>query len=199
VYHENLSTVKYLKNRYFLLYEVTFLSLMASLVYVFKTYFKSPIGLAGHNGLFWVIPFIIGVGITRKFGSSTYIGLLSGLLIGTIGMNDEGILKIFEWAAMGIAIDLLAYLFQGHLGNVVVGFIIGAFGNLVKGTVNYSIGIFLTPSANIILLGIGPALLSHLVFGGLGGIISAIILNRIQHLRFPRRSPDKQQATLMSP
>ncbi len=177
------------KKKYFVLYEVCFLSLMAALVYVFKTYFKTPIGLAGHNGLVWVIPFIMGIGITRKFGSSSYIGLLSGLLIGTIGMSDEGILKVFEWAAMGFAIDLIAFVFKGHLDNVAVGFVIGAFGNLTKGIVNYSLAIFLTPVANVILLGIGPILTSHLIFGGIGGVISAVILNRIWHLRFPRRTP----------
>jgi len=182
-----------LKKRYFVLYELCFLSLMASLVYVFKTYFKTPIGLSGHNGLFWVIPFIIGVGITRKFGSSSYVGLLSGLLIGSIGMNDEGILKVFEWVAMGFTIDILAFFFKGHLDNIAVGFVIGAFGNLAKGIVNFSLGIWLTPNANIIILGFGPAMISHLVFGGLGGIIAAIILNRVRHLRFPRRSTDKQK------
>lgn len=169
---------------------------MAALVYVFKTYFKTPISLSGHNGLVWVIPFIVGTGITRKFGASSYIGILSGLLIGTIGMSDESIFKFFEWAAMGFAIDLIAVLFKGHLDNLAVGFVIGAFGNLTKGIVNYSLSIFLTPAANIILLGIGPALTSHLIFGGLGGLISAIILNRIERIRFPQHTSDgKFEAT----
>jgi hypothetical protein len=165
---------------------------MAGLVYVFKTYFKTPIGLSGHNGLFWVIAFIVGVGITRKIGSSTYVGVLSGLLIGAIGMNDEGILKVLEWVAMGIAIDGLAFAFKDHLDNVAVGFVIGAFGNLVKGSVNYSVTVALGFNANILLLGFGPAMLSHLVFGGLGGVVSAIILNRIRHLRFPRQTTTTQ-------
>jgi hypothetical protein len=41
--------------------------------------------------------------------------------------------------------------------------------------VNFSPGIFLTPNANIILLGLGPALLSYLVFGGWAEVISAVI------------------------
>jgi hypothetical protein len=182
------------KKKFFVLYEICFLSLMAALVYIFKTYFKTPIGLSGHNGLFWVIPFIVGVGVTRKLGSSLYIGVLSGLLIGVIGMNDEGIFKVFEWVAMGIAIDLLAFVFKGHLGNVLVGFVIGAFGNLAKLPVNFAVASFLQINANVILLGLGLAAVSHLVFGGLGGVISAVILNRIQHLRFPKREHDKGKA-----
>lgn len=169
---------------------------MASLVYIFKTYFRSPIGLAGHNGLLWVIPFIIGVGITKKFGSSSYVGVLSGLLIGVIGMNDEGIFKFFEWAVMGFAIDVLAFVFKGHLGNVLAGFVIGAFGNLSKLAVNFSVATLLNINANVILLGLGLASVSHLVFGGLGGVISAIILNRIQHLRFPKRKNESSPPAL---
>ena len=36
----------------------------------------------------WVIPFIIGISVTKKFGSGTFIGVLPGLLMGTIGMAD---------------------------------------------------------------------------------------------------------------
>jgi len=169
------------------LYEICFLSFMSALVYVFKTYFKTPIGLSGHNGLVWVIPFIIGVGVIRKFGCASYIGLLSGLLIGTIGMSDEGIFKLFEWVALGFTIDVAASLFKGHMGNPAIGFAVGAFGNLAKGFVNFSLGIYLTPAAHILVLGLAPALASHLVFGGAGGIISAIILNRIQHIKFPNQ------------
>jgi hypothetical protein len=166
---------------------------MSALVYVFKTYFKTPIGLSGHNGLFWVIPFIIGVGVVRKFGCASYIGLLSGLLIGTIGMSDEGIFKLFEWVALGVSIDVAAFLFKGHMGNLAVGFVVGALGNLAKGFVNFSLGIYLTPAAHILVLGLAPALTSHLIFGGIGGIISAIILNRIQHIKFPNQQQVDQK------
>jgi hypothetical protein len=41
--------------------------------------------------------------------------------------------------------------------------------------VNFSTGIFLTPNANIIPLGLGPTLLSYFVFGGWEEVISAVI------------------------
>jgi hypothetical protein len=173
------------QKKYFLVYEVSFLSLMAALVYVFKTYFRTPIQLPGHTAIFWVIPFIIGIGLTNKFGAGTYIGVLSGLLIGFIGMADTGPLKVFEYMAMGLTMDILALAFKGHLTNIVVGFIMGAFGSFTKMVVNYSITGALISNANIILVGIGIAGASHLIFGGAGGAISGIVLNRIRHIRFP--------------
>ncbi len=179
------------RKKYFLVYEVSFLSLMAALVYVFKTYFRTPIQLPGHTAIFWVIPFIIGIGLTKKFGTGTYIGVLAGLLIGFVGMADTGPLKVFEYIAMGLSMDILALAFKGHLTNIFVGFILGAFGSFVKMVVNYSITSAIISNANIILVGIGIAGASHLIFGGAGGAISGIVLNRIRHVQFPQRKDNE--------
>ncbi|MCW4017957.1 MAG: cobalt ABC transporter permease [Candidatus Bathyarchaeota archaeon] len=174
--------------KYFLLYEVCFLSLMAALVFVLKTFFKTPMRLPGHNAILWVIPFIVGIGLVRKFGSGTYIGVLSGLLIGTIGMGSTGILKVFEYTAMGVTMDLFGIFFKEHLGNVFVAVLLGAFGSFAKMAVNYSITSALSLNANILLAGIGIAGASHLIFGAAGGIIAGIILNRVRVLYFPNKS-----------
>jgi hypothetical protein len=185
------------RKKYFLVYEVSFLSLMAALVYVLKTFLKTPIGVPGHTAVFWVIPFIIGIGLTRKFGSGTYVGLLSGLLIGAMGTSDKGFLEVFEYAVMGITMDLSAVVFKGHLGNVLVGVILGAFGSFDKMLVNFYITSAIGQNANILLAGIGVAGASHLIFGGAGGVISSLILNRVQHVHFPShaRQNDKKTPT----
>jgi hypothetical protein len=174
------------RSKYFLVYEVAFLSLMASLVYVFKTYFRTPIQLPGHTAILWVIPFIFGIGLVRKFGVGTYVGLLSGLLIGFVGMADTGPFKVFEYLAMGLTMDILALVFMGHLTNPLVGLMLGAFGSFNKMLVNYSITSALSVNANILLVGIGIAGTAHLIFGGAGGVISSIVLGRIRHVQFPR-------------
>jgi hypothetical protein len=182
-----------INKRYFLVYEVSFLSLMAALVYVFKTYFRTPIQLPGHTAIFWVIPFIIGIGMTKKFGAGTYIGVLSGLLIGFVGMADTGPFKVFEYIAMGLTMDVLALVFKGHFTNLLVGLVLGAFGSFDKMLVNYAITSALSVNANILLAGIGVAGASHLIFGGAGGAISSIVLGRVQHIQFPNRQSKKQK------
>lgn len=182
------------QKKYFLVYEVAFVSLMAALVYVFKTFFRTPIQLPGHTAIFWVIPFIIGIGLTRKFGAGTYIGVLSGLLIGFVGMADTGLFKVFEYTAMGLTMDVLALAFSGHLTNPLVGFVLGAFGSFSKMIVNYSITSALSVNANILLVGIGIAGASHLIFGGAGGIIAGIILNRISHFQFPNHIENEKSS-----
>jgi hypothetical protein len=180
------------RKKYFLVYEVTFLSLMAALVYVFKTFFKTPIQLPGHTAIFWVIPFIVGIGLLQKFGSGTYIGVLSGLLIGFVGGADTGPFKVFEYIAMGFTMDVLGVVFKGHLTNLLVGVILGAFGSFDKMLVNFYITSAIGQSANILLAGIGVAGASHLIFGGAGGAISAIIVNRVRHIRLPNHVDKKK-------
>jgi hypothetical protein len=168
---------------------------MAALVYIFKTFFKTPIGLPAHTAIVWVIPYIIGIGLTKKFGAATYIGILSGLLMATIGMADKGMLEVFEWTAMGFTMDVLALVFRGHLGNPLVGIILGAFGSFDKTLVNYYISAQLFSNTNLLIAGIGVAGTSSLIFGGAGGAISAIIVNRIQHVHFPNQATKKIEKT----
>ncbi|MCL4429465.1 MAG: hypothetical protein M1167_01815, partial [Chloroflexi bacterium] len=105
---------------------------------------------------------------------------------------DTGPFKVFEYTAMGLTMDVLALVFKGHLTNLLVGFILGAFGSFDKMVVNYSITSALSVNANVLLVGIGIAGASHLIFGGAGGVISGIILNRIRHVQFPRRRPEEK-------
>lgn len=189
--------------KYFLVYEMTFLSLMATLVYVLMTYFKTPMHFPGHMAVFWVIPFIVGIGVTRKFGSCIYIGVLAGLLLGTIGGADKGPFEVFEYIAMGFTMDILAVVFKGHLGNILVGCILGAFGSFDKLLVNYSITSALALNVNVLIAGIGLAGAIHLIFGGAGGIASSAIVNRVQRLHFfpnqaTQRSKTQKTASVAS-
>lgn len=119
--------------------------------------------------------------------------VLSGLLLAVFGMADKGILEVFEWTAMGITMDLLALVFRGHLGNVLVGCVLGAFGSFDKTMVNYYITSMIGQNSHILIAGIGIAGTSSLIFGGAGGIISAIIVNRIQHLHFLNQASKKPE------
>jgi hypothetical protein len=51
--------------------------------------------------------------------------------------------------------------------------------------VNYSITGALITNANVILVGIGIAGSVHLIFGGAGGALSSVVLNRIRYLQLP--------------
>lgn len=167
------------KKPYFSLYEVTLLSLCAALIVVLNTLLSVPLKVPGHTGIYWVVPVIIGVGIVKKPGAGTYIGLISGVLATLFGINTLHVLNLFTYLAMGAAVDISGLLFFYRLDNMAAGFIAGAAGNLAKMVVNYALQTFLGIPAAFIIIGIGVASVTHFIFGGLGGIIAALVLGRL--------------------
>ncbi len=167
------------KRPYFSLYEVALMSLCGALVFVLKVTLKIPFHLPGHSGIFWVIPLLVGIAVVRKPGSGTYIGIVSGVLASFFGTEVLHLFNVFDYTAMGVVADITSFAFRYRLDNPAVGFVAGAAGNLAKMVVNYSIQLLFGVQATFILLGIGIASVSHLVFGGLGGIIAALIIGRL--------------------
>ena len=177
-----------MSKKYFSVFEIVFLSLMAAILFFFRSSIKTPIRLPGHNGIFWVVPIIIGIGVTKKIGSATYVGLIAGILLSFVGISDDGPFKFLEYLIMGITIDLLAVVFKGYVDKIAVGLVIGSIGNLAKLFINYYVTILTGVPAAFILVGVGFASVSHVIFGGLGGIISAIILKRLKNIELPHKS-----------
>ena len=167
------------KKPYFSLHEIALMSLCGALIFVLKIALKIPFHLPGHSGIFWVIPLVIGVAVVKKPGSGTYIGFVSGILAAFFGTEVLHLFNVLDYTAMGVAADLVSLGFGYRLGNPVVGFVVGATANIAKMVVNYGIQILFGVQATFILLGIGLASVTHLVFGGLGGVIAALIIGRL--------------------
>ena len=92
---------------------------------------------------------------------------------------------------MGFTMDVIGLFFKGHLDNVVVCVVLGAFGSFAKFVLNYGLAILLSQAANVLLAGVAWPATIHLIFGGAGGIIAFIVLNRVKHVRFPHQQIKK--------
>jgi hypothetical protein len=166
-----------MKKSYFSLYDISVLSLLGALTFVLQTVLRLPLQIPGHAGIYLVVPIIVGVGILEKPGSATYIGLIFGLLSAFFGSSNADVFSFFRYFAMGLTIDLVSLAFRNHLNVLLVGFIIGASGNLAKMVVNYYIDTTLGIPAAFIVIGLGLTSLFHLAFGGIGGIVAAATLD----------------------
>jgi hypothetical protein len=164
---------------YFSLHEIALLSLCGALIVVLNTTFSLPLKIPGHSGIYWVVPVIVGVGIVKKPGAGTYIGLISGILATFFGLNTLHLFNLLIYLALGGVVDLAGLLFLYRLDNPAAGFVAGAAGNLAKMVVNYLLQTFLGIPAAFIVIGIGIASVTHLVFGGLGGVIAALVLRSL--------------------
>ncbi|QYZ78505.1 cobalt ABC transporter permease [Methanofollis formosanus] len=167
------------KEPYFSPYEIAVLSLCGALIFVSKVLIKVPLHSPGHSSLFVVIPFLVGCGVVRKPGAATYIGLITGLLASFFGLEALHLFDVFKYLAMGLVIDATALVFNFRMDNPAVGFIAGAAGSIAKMAVNYSVHLLLGVPATFIVLGVGVASVTHLVFGGIGGVIGALVIARL--------------------
>ncbi|MBP1928142.1 hypothetical protein J2741_000689 [Methanolinea mesophila] len=164
---------------YFSLYELSVLSICGGLIFVLKTAFKIPLHLPGHSGIFWVIPVMFAVAVVRKPGSGTYVGVISGLLTAFFGMDPLGMMDSITYLALGVAVDIEGVIFRYRFDHPAIGFVVGASSNIAKMLVNYAIQLALGVLPVFIILGIGISSVTHLVFGGIGGIIAAVIIARL--------------------
>ncbi len=164
---------------YFSLYEIALLSLFGALAFVIRMAIKIPLHIPGNSGILWVLPVIVGAALVRKPGAGTYICIVSGLLASFFGLEALHVFDIFKYTAMGVTVDIVSIAFGYRLDHPAVGFVAGAAGNLVKMVVNYAVHLLLGVQGTFILIGIGVSSVTHLVFGGLGGILAALIIGRL--------------------
>lgn len=164
---------------YFTLNDIVMLSMLAALVFALRLYLRIPMHLPGKSGIFWVVPIIIGAGIVGKLGSGTYIGFISGILAALLGMGDNGFLEGINYLVMGIAIDAGAFLFRRRLDNLLVGIFLGVLGNITKMVSNSYIDISMGVPAAYVVVGMAMTVGTHVLFGGIGGGIAAVLLGRL--------------------
>jgi hypothetical protein len=164
---------------YFTLNDIVMLSMLAALVFALRLYLRIPMHLPGKSGIFWVVPIIVGVGITGKLGSGTYIGLVSGVLSALLGMGDNGFLEGINYVVMGMAIDVGAFWFRNRMDNLLVGVFIGALGNLSKMVSNSYLDITMGVPAAYVMVGMAMTVGTHTLFGGIGGGLAAVLLGRL--------------------
>lgn len=167
------------EKKYFTLYEIALMSVMGGLIFVMKMAFRMPIGIPGHTGIFWVVPVIIGVAIIKKPGSGTYIGLVSGVLMSFFGVGGTHVFDVFQYTALGLAIDITGYVFSYRLDSVPVGILAGILGNLAKLFVNFAVDLVIGVPFVVVMIGAGIYSISHIIFGAAGGLISAFLVARL--------------------
>jgi hypothetical protein len=156
------------------------IALVAAMIVTAKFYFRVPIGVPGHSGVFWMALLLIGVGMVRRPGAGTLIGFLSGILAIAVLPGREGILIGLKYFAPGVVMDIMWTTFGGRFDRVAVAVLAGAAANVAKLTTSYVIGLLAGIPHGYLALGLGIAATTHLFFGGLGGWVGCITLRKLE-------------------
>lgn len=125
-------------------------------------------------GGFYMLWIVLGIGITRKIGTGTLIGLVQALLVIITGVyGTHGAVSIITYTVPGLLADIGAKLLRDNFISPWGFFTLGLLAN-VSGTFLSSMVFFRLPLIPM-LLSLSVASLS----GGLGGLIAYKIANSI--------------------
>jgi hypothetical protein len=156
------------------------IALIAAMIVTAKFYLRLPIGVPGKSGVFWMALLLVGVGVVRRPGAGTLIGLISGLLAIAVLPGREGLLVGLKYFAPGVVMDLIWTSSGGRFDRVAVAMLAGAAANVAKLTTSYVIGLLAGIPHGYLALGLGLAATTHVFFGALGGWIGCITLRRLE-------------------
>lgn len=127
-------------------------------------------------GGFYMLWIVLGLGITKKKGTPTLIGLIQALLVIISGVyGTHGAISIVTYTAPGVLTDIVAILFGGKKFTPTGYFSLGLTAN-VTGTFLSSLVFFRLPLIPMILT-LSVASLS----GGLGGLIAYKIVQQLEN------------------
>lgn len=149
--------------------------------------------LAGGLYMFWLV---VGLGLVRKYGAATLIGLVQALMvIGTGVIGSHGLMSLVSYTLPGVAVDVGLFLIGRHKACCLVCCFIGGMLANLAGTLTVNLIFFQLPLIPL-LLSICTAAFS----GGLGGILAWRVLQSLRKykigLHFDRLSqpgkPDQE-------
>ena len=125
-------------------------------------------------GGFYMLWIVLGLGMTRKIGTGTLIGLVQALLVMITGVyGTHGAISIITYTVPGLLADMAAKLLKDKFMSPAGFFTLGLLAN-VSGTFLSSLMFFRLPMIPM-LLSLSAASLS----GGLGGLIAFRITKAI--------------------
>ncbi len=139
-------------------------------------------------GGFYMLWIVLGIGITRKTGTGTLIGLIQALLVIITGAyGTHGAVSLITYTLPGLIVDIGFIALRHRFMNPASFFILGLLAN-ITGTFLSSMIFFRLPIIPM-LLSLSAASLS----GGLGGLIAYKItkeLNKLNIINSVDRSGD---------
>ncbi|WP_105616603.1 ECF transporter S component [Vallitalea okinawensis] len=172
------------KLRYFTVFEMMLIALMASLGIATKSIIvplihmiTGPLYIPGGSlaGGFYMMWLILGAGFINKKGTATLIALVQGVMVMVMGFyGSHGALSIISYTLPGIMIDIFLLLFKGQCRSLGACFFACILAN-ITGTFMSNLLFFRLPIIPL-LFSISLAAFS----GGIGGYIAYFLINRFR-------------------
>lgn len=130
--------------------------------------------IAGGFYMMWIV---IGVGLVKKFGTGTLIGIVQAILVVATGaMGSHGIMSIVSYTLPGICVDIV-FLFAKNKNYNVLHYVFGCMFANVIGTFISNMMFFRLPNLAVTLM-----LSSAALSGAVGGVIAYSIIKSLEKM-----------------
>jgi hypothetical protein len=173
-----------MKERYFSTFQLILLALFAALIVIAKIAFRLPLQLPGHSGLFWMAIIIVASQVVPRFGSTSLVGLTSGVLAAFLGLGDFGALNtLLSYSMVGVGTDL-ALLLLRNPENIIMAALVGAFGHIAKFYVKWGLSVLTGAPVGFVALGLVRSVVGYIFFGAMGGMLGALTLIALRKAGF---------------
>ena len=129
--------------------------------------------LAGGLYMFWLV---VGLGLTRKYGTPTLIGFVQALMvIGTGVIGSHGVMSLLSYTLPGVAVDLGLFLIGRHKACCLFCCFVGGLLANLTGSLTVNVIFFQLPFIPLML-----SLCTAAFSGGLGGILAWEVLKALR-------------------
>ncbi len=173
---ERTSTNPFVSARRGLLVDIGIAMITGMGVAIAKLTLDFSLGIPGHSGMSWIAVLIMGAMVNRRPGMTLLAGASVGLWAVPLGLGHS---VGYNVALYGLTAGVLEALMRLHLP---VHRLLGAMiGGAIAHGVKFGFILGYAFSSGIVkhftLLGVGPTLLNHVLFGLMGGAVAWAIVN----------------------
>jgi len=170
--------------RYFSLFELLLLAMLAALIVVANFALRFPIRMPGHSGVVWMALLVTAATVVPKRGAATTAGCISGVLAAFVGIGDRGALDtVLSYAAAGVGVDL-GMTVLGRRARVASCVVAGALGNLLKLATKVMLEVWIGIPTGFVLLGRLYPAATYTLFGLAGGYLGFLVVGALRRAGF---------------
>ena len=139
--------------------------------------------LAGGLYMMWIV---MAFGLTGKYGTATLVGLVQAILVMITGVSgSHGAMSLVSYTMPGILVDAVFLLLRRGIDSLPLAMLAGMLANLA-GTVCVNLIFFSLPLIPLLL-----SLCVAAFSGGVGGVISWLLLGALGKYGIGRKTNDK--------
>lgn len=164
----------------FSLREAMLLGFCATFIVLTRAALRLHFSIPGHSMFFMMFFLLMSRAAVPKLGSSTLVGLISGLVCMLLGMTKMGPLIIANFILPGVIVDIACALFPGALTKWWTCLAIGVIASASKNVSSIGLDLLLGMEREIILQHVLVTTAGSVLFGGLGSLLAPAVIKRLQ-------------------